>query len=141
MTKFAPELMPILFSYLVQLSASLQASGKEPPGIDRMFYALESFCEQLNENLLPFLPTLMERLLALLDSQFSVHLRELAMSAIGSATNAAKDKIVPYFPHIIEVLKSYLTLEASDDNKPLQIQALGKLKNKFTPPWIILFKK
>ncbi|XP_059474979.1 importin-4-like [Neocloeon triangulifer] len=126
-TKYAPLLMPILFTYLEQLCVSLQSSGKEPAGVDRMFYALETFCEQLNDDLIPYLPTLMERLLMTLDPRFSIHLRELALSAIGSTAMAAKKNILPYFPHIIEVLKTFLIVHASEDDKPLQVQALDTL--------------
>lgn len=49
-----------------------------------MFYALEMFCENLEEELLPYLDTLMERLFLVLNTDASVHLRELAIGAIGS---------------------------------------------------------
>ncbi|XP_065340245.1 importin-4-like [Cloeon dipterum] len=126
-TRFAPLLMPILFTYLEQLCAGLEANGKEPSGVDRMFYALETFCEQLNNDLLPYLPILMQRLMTTLEPRFSVHLRELALSAVGATANAAKEKILPYYPHIIEVLKTFLTVDSTDDTRPLQIQALDTL--------------
>lgn len=58
--------------------------GSDPPGVDRMFYALEVFCENLEGELLPHLPALMERLFAVLAARTSVHMKELAISAIGA---------------------------------------------------------
>lgn len=58
--------------------------GSDPPGVDRMFYALEVFCENLEAELLPHLPALMERLFAVLAAPTSVHMKELAISAIGA---------------------------------------------------------
>ena len=43
-SKFAAEILPLLFDYLGQ------ASGKaDPPGISRTYYALETFCENLGQ--------------------------------------------------------------------------------------------
>ncbi|CAG2058168.1 unnamed protein product [Timema podura] len=81
---YASELLPVLFDYLSQLCSQLQNNGKEPPGVDRMFYALEMFCENLGDELLPYLPTLMERIFTALSPTNSVHLRELALSAVGA---------------------------------------------------------
>lgn len=60
------------------------SGGSDPPGVDRMFYALEVFCENLEAELLPHLPALMERLFAVLAAPTSVHMKELAISAIGA---------------------------------------------------------
>lgn len=62
-SQYSSELLPVLFEYLGQICAHIKQEKKEPPSVDRMFYALEMFCENLNESLLPYLPTLMERLL------------------------------------------------------------------------------
>ncbi|KAJ9579600.1 hypothetical protein L9F63_004785, partial [Diploptera punctata] len=83
-SQYAPHLLPVLFDYLERLCNQIQEKGKEPPGLDRMFYALEMFCENLGEELLPYLPTLMERLFTALNPNNSVHLRELGMSCIGA---------------------------------------------------------
>ncbi|KAF4521358.1 hypothetical protein B566_EDAN006947 [Ephemera danica] len=127
--KFAPQLLPVLFTYVEQVCASLASLGKEPAGVDRMFYALETFIENLEDDLQPFLPTLMERLLLTLDpSKTSPHLRTLALSAIGSVAKPAKDKLLPYFPAIIEVLKTYLTQPATTKELvDLQVQSLDTL--------------
>ncbi|KAG8238815.1 hypothetical protein J437_LFUL010529 [Ladona fulva] len=137
-SNYASELLPLLFEYLAQLCAQLQKDGKEPPGVDRMFYALEVFCENLEEKLLPYLPILMERLFTALNPAYSIHLRELALSAIGAAANAAKEEMIPYFPRIMEALKMYLVEDesvpvdassgdSSSDKEDLKPQALDTL--------------
>lgn len=50
-----------------------------------MFYALEVFCEHLEDSLIPYLDTFMERLFLALDFKNSAHLRELSLSAIAAA--------------------------------------------------------
>ncbi|KAJ8865995.1 hypothetical protein PR048_033519 [Dryococelus australis] len=126
-SQYASELLPVLFDYLNQLCSQLQKNGKEPAGADRMFYALEMFCENLGDELLPYLPTLMERLFTALNPNNSVHLRELALSAIGATASAAKEGMVPYFPRVIEYLKMYVTQEQTEDTMCLQVQAVDTL--------------
>nr|CAD7590948.1 unnamed protein product [Timema genevievae] len=123
---YASELLPVLFDYLSQLCSQLQNNGKEPPGVDRMFYALEMFCENLGDELLPYLPTLMERIFTALSPTNSVHLRELALSAVGATANAAKEGMIPYFPRVIEYLKTYLAHDQTDETMCLQVQAVAR---------------
>lgn len=124
---YASQILPVLFDYLATLCSQPQEKGKDPVCLDRIFYALEMFCENLGDELLPYLPTLMERLFAALTPNNSVHLRELALSCIGAAAIAAKDGMIPYFPSIIEILKVYLTEEQSADTICIQTQAVDTL--------------
>ncbi|XP_034255922.1 importin-4-like [Thrips palmi] len=128
--EYHEQLLPVLFQYLQQLCTRINQQGegsKEPAGIDRMFYALEMFCENLGDRLVPYLPVLMESLFVSLTPTNSVHLRELAISAIGAAANAAKEEMVPYFPRIMENLKMYLVEEQPTETLCLQIQAVDTL--------------
>lgn len=68
----------------LQICVVVGNGGSDPPGVDRMFYALEVFCENLEGELLPHLPALMERLFAVLAAPTSVHMKELSISAIGA---------------------------------------------------------
>ena len=43
-SKFAAEILPLLFDYLGQASGNA-----DPPGISRTYYALETFCENLGQ--------------------------------------------------------------------------------------------
>ncbi|RZF46139.1 hypothetical protein LSTR_LSTR013097 [Laodelphax striatellus] len=91
--------------------------------VDRMFYALEMFCENLDDALLPYLQSLMEHLLPLVVPPHSVHVRELAISAIGASANAAKTNMLPYFETVMKHLQQYLTEEQTEETLCLQIQA------------------
>lgn len=126
-TKYAPEVLPILFEFLQHLCNELKSGGTEPKHIDRMFYALETFCENLEDALVPHLPTLMERLFQALDFNNSVRLRELALSAVSAAANAAKSNMLPYFPRLIEGLKVYLVKSDNADICSLRPQAIDTL--------------
>lgn len=69
----------------------------------------------------------MERLFFILNPTYSIHLRELALSAIAAAANAAKEDMMPYFPRVIECLKEYLTADPDSDLSCLQAQAVDTL--------------
>ncbi|XP_055703299.1 importin-4-like [Phlebotomus papatasi] len=126
-SKYGDEILPILFEFLHQLCAQLRVEGKEPQHIDRMFYALETFCENLEDAIVPHLPLLMERLFESLNPSYSVHLRELSLSAISAAATAAKSEMLPYFQQIIQILKPYLVKTDDEDIKALRPQAIDTL--------------
>lgn len=126
-SQYANEILPILFEFLHQLCLQLRIDGKEPKHIDRMFYALETFCENLEDALVPHLPVFMERLFEALSPSNSVHLRELAMSCIGAAVTATKSNMSPYFNQIIEILKMYLVISSDENIAALRPQAIDTL--------------
>lgn len=126
-SQFSEEVLPILFEYLQLLSNQIRAGSKEPQHIDRVFYAVETFCENLEDALVPHLPLLMERLFDCMAPTNSVHLRELALSAISATSNAAKSSLLPYFPQLIEGLKMYLVKTEDDDICTLRPSAIDTL--------------
>ncbi len=85
--KYANDILPILLAYLSDTCTQLRNNQKVPKSIDRVFYALEMFCETMEEKLTPFLPVLMEHFFAALDPSSPVHVKELALSAIGATGN------------------------------------------------------
>ena len=97
-----------------------------------MFYALETFCETLGEDVLPYLPPLMQNLLQLLQlpGEGHQHVRELALSAVGALGNAAREGLVPYFEPVMMALRQYLLAERSGENGELQVQALGECSGR-----------
>nr|XP_006824744.1 PREDICTED: importin-4-like [Saccoglossus kowalevskii] len=126
-SKYHASILPLLFEYLNQVRAH-PATQKDPIGVTKMYYALEMFCENLGaELLLPYLASLMETLLATLESSESIHVQELAISAIGATANAAKELMVPYFPQIIQQLKLYIMNTLPINKMVLQIQAIDTL--------------
>lgn len=108
------------------LCLSSQA-GNSVKHVDRMFYALETYCENLEDALVPHLPVLMERLFETLRPENTAHLRELSMSTVSSAAKAAKSHMLPYFNHIIEVLKAYLVQSDNEDIIKIRPQAIDTL--------------
>nr|CAB3256605.1 importin-4-like [Phallusia mammillata] len=103
-SKYAPQVMPILFSLLEQLSG-----GGKDSGITRAYYALENFVEDLESGILPYLDQLTQHLLASLRSSNDIHSKELAVSAIGAVANAAKENIQPYLGEILQLLQECLS--------------------------------
>ncbi|XP_013410822.1 importin-4-like [Lingula anatina] len=123
-SKYASELLPLLFDYL---NKAINSADKNPGGLVKTYFALETFCENLGKDILPYLPVLMERLLSVLSSDASLRMKELAFSAIGAAANAAEEQLLPYFPAIMEQLKLYLAPTVSADQLTVQVQAIDTL--------------
>ncbi|XP_056015924.1 importin-4-like isoform X2 [Ostrea edulis] len=129
-TSFSSELLPLLFQYLSKAS---QEADKNPKGLTKSYYALETFCENLDKDILPYLPTLMEHMLMTLKTSTSTRPKELAISAIGATANSAKELLKPYFADIIEQFKPYLVPHSEaggmseEDMRKLQIQTLDTL--------------
>lgn len=82
--KFAQDILPVLFEYLTATCVSLANGQKVPRSIDRVFYALETFCETMEDKLSPFVPSLMEHFFSALNPAYPFHIKELALSAIGA---------------------------------------------------------
>ena len=135
-SEYAGQILPVLFTYLDLNMTVIQHGGdqkKDPAGLDRIFYALEVFSENLEDKLVPFLPELMKRLLPMMavpndGSHPSVHVRELAISGVGSAANAVGSKILPYFDTVMTHLKYYLLLDYEvEENQVLVTQSMDTL--------------
>ncbi|XP_030386346.1 importin-4-like isoform X2 [Scaptodrosophila lebanonensis] len=126
-SKYAPQILPVLFDFLHQLVLELKMGRPEPKHMDRMFYALETFCEHLENDLEPHLPLLMDRLFDTLDPHNSIHVRELALSAIASAALAAKANLMPYFPKIVSILQNYMVKNCDEEHAQLRNQSIDAL--------------
>ncbi|XP_060535658.1 importin-4-like isoform X2 [Cylas formicarius] len=127
-SQYASELLPVLFECLGQVLQQMEVEKKDPPSLDRLFYALETFCENLEDGLMPYLPTLMDRLFVALDPNgFSIQLKKVALSAIGSAVTAVKQGILPYFQRIIEILNLYINSDPNSDVHQIQCYAIETL--------------
>ncbi|XP_044317469.1 importin-4 isoform X2 [Drosophila rhopaloa] len=125
--KFASQILPVLFDYLNQLVVELKMGQPEPKHMERMFYALETFCEHLDDDIVQHLPVLMNCLFEVLDSQNSIHIRELALSSIASASSSAKMHMMPFFPRIMTILQAYLVKDCPEEMNNLRIQAIDTL--------------
>ncbi|XP_019849477.1 PREDICTED: importin-4-like [Amphimedon queenslandica] len=123
-SQFSSELLPALFQLL---DHTLSSSGTNQPSVTRIFYAVETFCENLGSELLPYLPNLMDKLIVLLTGDFNVEYKELAISCIGAVANAVEGNLTPFFPRILDVLKTYINLPYQQELVVLQAQAVDTL--------------
>ncbi|CAI7993545.1 Importin-4 [Geodia barretti] len=125
--EYSGELLPVLFQFV---DHALQSPLQEASALTKIFYALETFCEQLGPKLVPYLPVLMEKLFVALSSpdvHNCIHVKELAISAIGAAANACESEFLPYFDRTINLLKQYIMLPHHQDTLILQAQAIDTL--------------
>ncbi|KAK7114904.1 importin-4-like [Littorina saxatilis] len=123
-TKYSSELLPLLFQYL---GKATQEADKNPRGLTKSYYALEMFIENLGQEIMPYLPDLMNHLLTVLKTSPAVRPRELAISAIGAAATAACEGMKPYFQEIIGHFRGYLVSATEEDTKKLQVAAIDTL--------------
>ena len=125
-SNYSNDIFPVLFDVLdTNINAVLNQKSKELKGLDRVFYALEIFCENLAKKLIPVLPDLMKRLLTMLSGEgFSDRTRELSISAIAACANAVKAEIVPYFNDVMGPLKQHLVYKENDDAQVLLTQSM-----------------
>ena len=77
------------------------------------------------EEILPYLPQLMEYLLVSLASSPSLRAKELAISAIAATASAAEQQIQPYFQRIIQQLTGFLQATEDEAQLKVQTQAIG----------------
>lgn len=126
-SEYANDILPVLYDYLDSYSRLVQVGQNALPGIERVFYALEMFCDNLGTKLVPYLPDLMNRLLAMLGEKFSNRIKELTISGIGAAASSVEGEIIPYFDQIIGPLKQYLTFDYDDDSQILLTQSMDTL--------------
>ena len=123
----APDILPVLLDYLDRAMASLTPGGKDPSTISRIFYALETFCENLEMKLVAHLELIMNRATMAMADPCSVRIQELAISLVGVASNATKGAIVPYMGVVVPRLEHYLTMQHTDDTQVLLTQAMATL--------------
>ena len=78
----------------------------------RFYDALQSYCENLGEDLISFLPTLMSKLLTLeVQSNSSLKLQRLIVSTFSSIVWSVKNKFNPYFEFSVQIIKPYLSYD------------------------------
>uniref|UniRef100_A0A6A7G1S5 Importin-4-like n=1 Tax=Hirondellea gigas TaxID=1518452 RepID=A0A6A7G1S5_9CRUS len=124
------QLLPIIFTYLSQICTASKNGSPDPPGSSRLFYAVEVFCENMEqEDLLPHLQPLLQHVLAILQvEQTSQYMKKNAISVIGAVALSVKQHMAPYFEQVVALLKTHLLVESEDgDSTPLQLQSLETL--------------
>lgn len=104
-SKYASEVLPLLFQYLLQVS---QESDTNHRGLTRSYYALEMFCQNLGKDIEPYLPKLMEHLMTVLKTSPHLRPKELAISALGATgkSSFAKTNHGIVFHFVVRILNS-----------------------------------
>lgn len=126
----APEILPVLLEYLDQAFASITPGGKDPSTVSRIFYALETFCENLESKLIPHLELIMSRATTVLQTgspTFSIRIQELSLSLVAAAANATKGAIVPYLGVVWPCLERLLSEKHTDETEVLLTQSMATL--------------
>lgn len=118
---YSNEILPVLCQKISE------EMGSESSSLTRTYYALESFCENMGDKIVPYLPDLVEKLVVTMATSPSIHGRELAISALGAVANAAEDAIVPFLAQIMAHLKVFLTSGETEDELRLKTQAIDTL--------------
>jgi len=126
-SNYAGDILPVLFQYLDTAFAGLKPGEKESSSVSRIFYALDTFCENLEDKLVPYLSDLMQRALAALSESYSIRVRELGITLIGSAANAVKNEFIPYFDNVLAPLQGYLTMQHTDETQVLLTSSMSTL--------------
>lgn len=126
MNKFHRDIIPALLS---QMQNTLVTEDlKQKTTLSRLFYALESLCENLEKSEISlYLNSLVETFLNTIKASKGLYATELAISAIGSLASSAKDELLPYFPHIMDHLKAFIQEPATLETSSLQAQAIDTL--------------
>lgn len=110
--QYHAQILPLLFQ--------LMNEGTSQQVLTHATNALDSILESLEEEqLLPYLPSLMEKLVFLLNAP-TPDLKATVVSAIGSAAHSAGDKFVPYFPVTIGAMKMLLEMCKTEDEMLLK---------------------
>ncbi|KAL3581808.1 hypothetical protein D5086_016140 [Populus alba] len=107
-----PEIMSHYESVLPCILNAIEDASDEVK--EKSYYALAAFCEDMGEEILPFLDPLMQKLLAALQNS-PRNLQETCMSAIGSVASAAEQAFIPYSERVLELMKSFMVLTNDED--------------------------
>jgi len=94
----------------------------------RFYDALQSFCENLAEDLQPYLPILMSKLIKLeTQCNFSYKLQRLIVCTFSSIVSSVKNEFNPYFDFAVQIIKPHLLYSETArqvDSKLLQIECI-----------------
>jgi hypothetical protein len=100
----------------------------------RFYDALQSFCENLNEDLETYTEALMAKLMQMVSqNSLSIKLQRLIICTFSSIVTSIKSNFAPYFDLVVQMIKPYLAASAAQQNendnfelKLMQIECIGK---------------
>ncbi|KAJ2546126.1 hypothetical protein IWW35_005143, partial [Coemansia sp. RSA 1878] len=108
--RYHEKLMPMIFS---------MTSDSNPTIVKYATNALDCILESMGDASLAYLPQLMERLVALLESG-PTEVKPIALSAIGSAAHSSGEAFAPYFNEVVARIKHAMALTGDDDTLALR---------------------
>lgn len=109
---FHEMILPCVFSMLLNPNETLSVKK-------RVVVAIEVFCENLGDDLLPYVQRLMEMLVRLMQ-QGDLVIQECCINAIKSVAKAAKEKFEPYF---LDTIKMMAQLMSQKEDTMLTLRA------------------
>ncbi|XP_020584576.1 importin-4 isoform X2 [Phalaenopsis equestris] len=112
--QFAEHLQPEILSHYSTVLPCILNAIEDASEEEKSYYALAAFCEDMGEEILPYLDSLMEKLVASVQCN-QRNLQETCMSAIGSVAVAAEKAFIPYAEKVLELMKSFLVLTNDED--------------------------
>uniref|UniRef100_A0A224X607 Putative karyopherin importin beta 3 n=1 Tax=Panstrongylus lignarius TaxID=156445 RepID=A0A224X607_9HEMI len=122
------DLLPLLISQLKQIQIKGSCGERFGNRVDRLFFAIERFAENLEKSLAPFAEELIECTIQLASPPYHKHIRQLALGAVATIVGAMKEDIMPYFDRILLVLRQYLgNHNPPEEEIQLQVEALDAL--------------
>lgn len=111
--QFADELSPDILEYHETcLPLAYKALCEDNEEVqERALYALVTFLEDLDtERLLVILDELIRRLVFILEGSNNKDLQEMAIECIGAVATASLDKFIPYWEHVIEIMRQLMEI-------------------------------
>ncbi|KAF2353472.1 Importin-beta N-terminal domain [Trinorchestia longiramus] len=124
------ELLPLTLNHLTEVCKRSQNGCPDPPGATRMFYAVEVFCEHMDQaELLPHVEPLLQQVMAILQVEHtSPYMKKNAISVIGSVALSVKEHMAVHFEKVVALLKTYLLADSEGgESTPMQLQSLETL--------------
>jgi hypothetical protein len=107
------KVLPVLMEVIKELESSSDQT------LQKALYALNEFCENLNDEVTPYVDQLVPILLTYIGSNASRDVKHSALSALGAVTSSAEEAIVPYYEQMMTTLKTIV-----DNVQDLKGQAL-----------------
>ncbi|ODQ55945.1 putative importin subunit beta-4 [Saitoella complicata NRRL Y-17804] len=112
-----PDIISAQHSDFIPLVFAIMATSGEDVATSAC-NALDALLEGLKkDDIVGYLPRLMERLCAVLQSGAATSVKLTVAAAIGSAAHAAEDEFVPYFEMTMKSLEPYLGLKSEDSEE------------------------
>eukprot|EP00494_Astrolonche_serrata_P024975 UN25235 len=116
MNKFAPDLMKAIF-------ASLKLEGRTPKksNLEAICLTLDSYCAALNEEIKPWLPSIVDTLMSLLQTSNDSSVQEAAISGLSSTIMTAREHRLEV-PKLGDIVPLLLKVICSKDDKIAKIR-------------------